>query len=174
MFFANGPECTVTLNSKLANFKIWLFEPLVLRKKKKERKKERKEKKRDRKKKPDGFLLFFFFKDLVMWLSVKNATLGMEICINCKSIKQKRNVVCGRWSQLYASHMCKTVFRFNLNSFTQSLTKYQTFSKLPHISHINKNRNCKVTDQLLLLYKFLWQGHVRNLLLFIFASCEPF
>ena len=45
---------------------------------------------------------------------------------NGKTDKQKRNVVDGRWFQLYVSHVKRSL-----------LTKYQFFTKWPQISHHN-------------------------------------
>ena len=94
---------------------------------------------------------------------------------NWKSIKLKWNVLCFRYSQLYVSHMCKRIFKFELqfSSYWQNIKisrycpKFHIFTNIVIFKYI-----CNFLDQLLHPYKFYGRD-MSGILFFIFASCHP-
>ena len=91
---------------------------------------------------------------------------------NWKSIKLKRNVLCFRQSQLYVLHVCKRIFKFELqlSSYWQNI-KFSLYCPKFHI--FTKIVIFQVFLQLFRptasFLKKLWQGHVRNTL---FHFCQ--
>ena len=94
---------------------------------------------------------------------------------NWKSIKLKRNVMCFRYSQLYVSHVCKRILKFELqfSSYWQNI-KFSRYCPKFHIF-----TNIVIFQVYLQLFRptssslyILWQGHVRNTL-FHFCQLPP-
>ena len=87
----------------------------------------------------------------------------------------KRNVVYGRKSQLYVSHMCKIFLDSNFNeAVIDKISNFHEIAPNSTYSHESEFLKyiCNFLDQLLLPNKF----HGRDLseiLFFIFATCEP-
>ena len=104
-----------------------LFEPIVLRKK------------------GDGFLLFL---KAFSWETDLLVMLGDFTVKKCKSGKGTLYLTenCLSWKEMYCAadnrnYMCHACAKEFLDSIRKLLTKYQIFTKLPHIPHIHKNRN---------------------------------
>ena len=95
---------------------------------------------------------------------------------NWKSIKLKRNALCFRLSQLYGSHMCKGIFKFELQlssywqniNFSRNCPKFHIFTKIIIFQVSFPN----FLDHLLHPYKFYGRD-MPEILFLIFASCEP-
>ena len=108
------------------------------------------------------------------WVILRSKTQNWEgkSVFNWESIKLKRNVLCFRQSQLYVSHVCKRIFKFELqlSSYWQNI-KFSWYCPKFHI--FTKIVVFQVFLQLFWptasFLKNLWQGHVRNTL---FHFCQ--
>ena len=128
--------------------------------------------------------VFALFKSILfrtdLWVTLGDFTLKTQnwegkSVFDQKSIKCKRNVMCGRQSRLYVSPMCKRIFRFehswsiywqNIN-FSWNCPKFHIFAKIIIFKY-----NWTFLDQLLLPYKF-YGSDMWRIPSFIFASREP-
>ena len=108
----------------------------------------------------------------VRWFYGKKRKTGRGTVFNWKSIKLKRNMLCFILSQLYVSHMCKRIFKFELQlsnywqntKFSRYCPKFHIFTKIVIFqAYLQLFRPTASSLQV------LWPGHVRNTL---FHFCQ--
>ena len=93
--------------------------------------------------------------------TVKKAKREGKPVFNWKSIKLKRNVLCFRQTQLYVSHVCKRIFKFELQlssywqniKFSRCCPKFHIITKIVIFQFF-----CNFLDQLLHPYEFYGRG----------------
>ena len=130
--------------------------------------------------KGDGFQLFSqaFCWETDLWVTLGDFTVkktqnweGNSV-FNWKSIELKRNLLYFRKSQLYVSHMCKRIFKFQLQlssywlniKFSRNCPKFHIFTKIV-IFQVYLQLFRPTASSLWIS----WQGHVRNTL---FHFCQ--